>query len=178
MGYILVKIAPDNATQTMALLKKTYREASPKAQFLGSFLDENTNNQYRKEERISKIFMSAATLAILLSCLGLFAISLMTVQQRTKEIGIRKVLGATVGSVVVLLSKDFLKLVVISVVLASPVAYYFMDKWLADFAYRSDISWWIFGLTIALCAAIALLTVGYQAIRAALMNPVESLKTE
>jgi putative ABC transport system permease protein len=178
MGYILVKIVPENATQTMALLEKTYQEASPKAQFLGSFLDENTNNQYRKEERISKIFMSAATLAILLSCLGLFAISLMMVQQRTKEIGVRKVLGATVGSVVVLLSRDFLKLVVISVVIASPVAYYFMDKWLADFAYRTNISWWIFGLTVALCAAIALLTVGYHAIRAALMNPVESLKTE
>ncbi len=178
IGYILVKIAPNNAVQTMALLEKTYREASPKAQFLGSFLDENTNNQYRKEERISKIFVSAAILAILLSCLGLFAISLMMVQQRFKEIGVRKVLGASVGSVVLLLSKDFLKLVVVAVLLASPVAYYFMDLWLSDFAYRTDIRWWIFVATAVLSLSIALLTVGYQAIRAALMNPVESLKSE
>jgi putative ABC transport system permease protein len=178
IGYIFIKTAPNNTVQTMALLEKTYKEASPKAQFLGSFLDENTNNQYRKEERISTIFVSAATLAILLSCLGLFAISLMMVQQRTKEIGVRKVLGASVLSIATLLSKDFLKLVAISVAIASPLAYYFMDKWLADFAYRTNVSWWIFVITVVLCASIALLTVGYQAIKAALMNPVESLKTE
>ena len=178
INYIFVKIAPNNSVQTMALLEKTYKKISPKSEFLGSFLDENTNNQYRKEERISKIFVSAASLAILLSCLGLFAISLMMVQQRVKEIGVRKVLGASVGSVVLLLSKDFLKLVLISVIIASPVAYYFMDLWLADFAYRTSISWWVFAATAILSVSIALLTVGYQAIRASLMNPVESLRSE
>ncbi len=178
INYIFVKIAPNNSVQTMALLEKTYKKISPKSEFLGSFLDENTNNQYRKEERISKIFVSAASLAILLSCLGLFAISLMMVQQRVKEIGVRKVLGASVGSVVRLLSKDFLKLVLMSVIIASPVAYYFMDLWLADFAYRTSISWWVFAATAILSVSIALLTVGYQAIRAALMNPVESLRSE
>ncbi|TAF31758.1 MAG: ABC transporter permease [Cytophagales bacterium] len=176
--YIFVKVAPTNTVETMALLEKTVKEISPKSQFLGSFLDENTNNLYRREERIAKIFMSAATLAILLSCLGLFAISLMMMQQRTKEIGIRKVLGATVGSVVLLLSKDFLKLVFVALVIASPVAWYLMDKWLADFAYRTEISWLVFAAAGALAVCIALLTVGFQAIKAALMNPVQSLKTE
>ena len=176
--YIFVKIAPENSVETMALLEKTYQGISPNSAFLGSFLDENTDNQYRREERIAKIFVSAATLAILLSCLGLFAISLLLVQQRVKEIGIRKVLGASVVSVMTLLSKDFLKLVLVAVVIASPVAYYLMNKWLADFAYRTEISWLIFAATGALLATIAFLTVGYQAIRAALMNPVESLKTE
>ena len=178
INYIFVKIASDSPVETMALLSKTYKEIAPSSEFKGSFLDENTNNLYKKEERISKIFVSAAGLAILLSCLGLFAIALITITQRTKEIGIRKVLGASVSQIVGLLSKDFLILVFISILIASPIAYYFMQKWLQDFAFRIEISWWIFALAGAVALLIALLTVSYQAIRAALANPVKSLRTE
>jgi putative ABC transport system permease protein len=110
--------------------------------------------------------------------LGLFGLVSFTIVQRTKEIGIRKVLGASVTSITTLLSKDFLKLVLIALIIASPIAYYFMNRWLQDFAYKIEISWWIFALTGVLTILIASLTVGYQAINAALMNPVKSLKTE
>ncbi|MFN8346354.1 MAG: ABC transporter permease [Spirosomataceae bacterium] len=178
INYIFVKIAPDHLDETIALLKKTYNEIAPKSEFQGSFLDENVNNQYKKEERLSKMFFSAATLAIILSCLGLFAIAIMVISQRTKEIGVRKVLGASVVSITTLLSVDFLKMVGVAIVIASPVAWWLMDKWLADFAYRTDIQWWIFIATAFLAVAIAFLTVSFQAIRAALTNPTTSLRSE
>lgn len=178
-SYVFVKIAPNAAPkETMDMLAKVYKEIAPKSEFQGSFLDENTNNQYRKEERFSQIIMSAAVLAIVLSCMGLFAIAIMMIARRTKEIGIRKVLGASIPSLVVLLSKEFLILVGIAILIASPIAYYAMDKWLADFVYRIDIGWQIFALAGCVAVIIALLTVSYQAIRAALMNPVKSLKSE
>lgn len=178
-NYVFVKIAPNAAPkETMDMLAKAYKEIAPKSEFQGSFLDENTNNQYRKEERFSQIIMSAAVLAIVLSCMGLFAIAIMMIARRTKEIGIRKVLGASIPSLVILLSKEFLILVGIAIVIASPIAYYAMDKWLADFVYRIDIGWQIFALAGCVAVIIALLTVSYQAIRAALMNPVKSLKSE
>ena len=178
-SYVFVKIAPTAAPkETMDLLAKTYKEIAPKSEFQGSFLDENTNNQYRKEERFSQIIMSAAVLAIVLSCMGLFAIAIMMIARRTKEIGIRKVLGASIPSLVVLLSKEFLILVAIAIIIASPIAYYAMDKWLADFVYRIDIGWQIFAMAGCVAVVIALLTVSYQAIRAALMNPVKSLRAE
>uniref|UniRef100_UPI003BA80732 ABC transporter permease n=1 Tax=Emticicia sp. TaxID=1930953 RepID=UPI003BA80732 len=178
-NYVFVKIAPNAAPkETMDLLAKVYKEIAPKSEFQGSFLDENTNNQYRKEERFSQIIMSAAVLAIVLSCMGLFAIAIMMISRRTKEIGIRKVLGASIPSLVMLLSKEFLILVAIAIVIASPIAYYAMDKWLTDFEYRIDIGWQIFALAGCVAVIIALLTVSYQAIKAALMNPVKSLKSE
>ena len=178
INYIFVKIAPDHVDETIALLKKTYNEVAPKSEFQGSFLDENTNNQYKKEERLSQIFFSAATLAIILSCLGLFAIAIMVISQRTKEIGVRKVLGASVVSITTLLSVDFLKMVGVAIIIDSPVAWWLMDQWLADFAYRTEIQWWIFIATALLSVAIAFLTVSFQAIRAALTNPTKSLRSE
>lgn len=178
-NYVFVKIAPNAAPkETMDMLAKVYKEIAPKSEFQGSFLDENTNNQYRKEERFSQIIMSAAVLAIVLSCMGLFAIAIMMITRRTKEIGIRKVLGASIPSLVVLLSKEFLILVGIAILIASPIAYYAMDKWLADFVYRIDVGWQIFAMAGCVAVIIALLTVSYQAIRAALMNPVKSLRAE
>ena len=122
--------------------------------------------------------MIFAAISIFISCLGLFALATYTAEQRAKEIGIRKVLGASVGSVVTLLSKDFIKLVVIAILIASPIAWYAMSQWLTEFAYRIAIPWWIFAVTAFLAISIAFLTVSFQSIKAALMNPVKSLKSE
>lgn len=178
IAYIFVKITPNAPKETMDLLESTYKEIVPKSEFQGSFLDENTNNQYKREERFSQIVMSAAILAILLSCMGLFAIALMVMAQRTKEIGIRKVLGASIPSLVFLLSKEFLILVAIAFIIASPIAYYAMNKWLADFVYHIEIDASAFIMAGGLAVFIALFTISFQSIRAALMNPVKSLKSE
>ena len=122
--------------------------------------------------------MVFAGLAILIACLGLFGLATFAAHQRTKEIGVRKVLGASVSGITGLLARDFLQLVVVAIVVASPVAYWLMRRWLADFAYRVEIQWWIFALAGLLAIAVAFLTVSYQSIRAALMNPVESLRSE
>ena len=119
-----------------------------------------------------------AAFAILISCLGLFGLATFTAEQRQKEIGVRKVLGASVASIVALLSQDFLKLVLVAIVIASPIAWYAMNRWLQDFAYKINIEWWVFGLAGLLAAGIALLTVSFQSIKAALMNPVNSLRSE
>jgi len=142
------------------------------------FIDEEFDQQYRTERRIGSILGAFAGFAIFIACLGLFGLAAFTAEQRTKEIGIRKVLGASVGSVVSLLSRDFLKLVIVSLVIAFPVAYWAMKQWLADFAYRIDIQWWMFAVTGLVAIAIAFLTVSFQSIRAALANPVKSLRSE
>ena len=176
--YILIRVNPQNLTGAMETIKATWRTIAPKQEFIGSFLDENTERWYKKEQRLATIFSSAAGVAILLSCMGLFAIALISIQQRTKEIGVRKVLGASVGSIVTLLSKDFLKLVLVAIVIASPLAWYAMHQWLQDFAYKIDIEWWVFALSGLIAVGIALLTVSFQSVKAALMNPVKSLRSE
>ncbi|MBC8153538.1 MAG: FtsX-like permease family protein, partial [Bacteroidetes bacterium] len=125
-----------------------------------------------------QIVLYFSGIAILISCLGLFGLAAFTAEQRTKEIGVRKVLGASVSSIVALLSKDFLKLVLIAIVVASPIAWFAMNRWLQDFAYKIDIEWWVFALAGLLAVGIALLTVSFQSVKAALMNPVKSLKSE
>jgi putative ABC transport system permease protein len=133
---------------------------------------------YKSEQRVSTIAGIFALLSILISCLGLFGLAAYTTERRTKEIGIRKVLGASVAGITGLLAKDFLKLVLISIVIASPVAWYFMQKWLSNFVYRINMQWWMFVLAGIAAIAIAFLTVSYQSIKAALMNPVRSLRKE
>lgn len=184
-GNINVKIKSSNkSSQEVALvlakMKKAYNEVYPNANqtFEPNFFDETIAKFYEKERKMSQLLNTATAIAILISCLGLFGLAAFATAQRTKEIGIRKVLGATVNQIVGLLSKDFLKLVLIAIIIASPIAYYFMDKWLQDFAYRITISWWIFALAGFTAVAIALLTVSYQAIKAAMANPVKSLRTE
>ena len=178
ISYALVRVAPHNLAAAMARVKAAWKEIAPKQEFIGTFLNENTDRWYKREQRLSSIFSTAAGIAILLSCMGLFAVALLTIEQRTKEIGVRKVLGASVVSIVTLLSKDFLKLVLIAIVIASPIAWYAMTKWLSDFAYRIDIEWWVFAVAGLLAVGIALLTVSFQSVRAALMNPVKSLRSE
>jgi putative ABC transport system permease protein len=141
-------------------------------------MDDSFNEMYRSEQRVGKIAMIFSILAILIACLGLFGLATFIAEQRTKEIGIRKVLGASVNGIVQLLSKDFLKLVLISFVIATPVAWWFMHKWLQDFAYRINIGWWIFVAAGVIALFIALMTVSFQAIKAAVANPVKSLRTE
>jgi putative ABC transport system permease protein len=176
--YILIRVNPQNLTGAMETIKAAWKAVAPKQEFIGSFLDENTERWYKKEQRLATIFSSAAGVAILLSCMGLFAIALISIQQRTKEIGVRKVLGASVGNIVTLLSRDFLRLVLVAIVIASPIAWYLMNQWLQDFAYKIDIEWWVFALSGLIAVGIALLTVSFQSIKAALMDPVKSLRSE
>ena len=178
INYILVKVKPTGLAESMDLLKKIWKEVSPGGEFLASFLDENVARQYRKEEKLSKIFVSGAIIAITLCCMGLLAMIILIVSQKIKEIGIRKVLGASAGSIVSMLAKDFVVLIVIALLIAFPLAWYSMHRWLQDFAYRTNISWWIFPAAAFLAMSIALLSISLQAIKAALQNPVKSLRTE
>jgi putative ABC transport system permease protein len=178
LNYLSLKIEESQIPNTLTSMQNIWKGIYPEQPFNYWFLNENFANQYRTENQFSKAFGLFSGLAILISCLGLFGLVAYNVQRRRKEIGIRKVLGASVMSITTLLSKDFLKLVLIAIVIASPISYYFMDKWLADFAYKINIEWWIFALAGALAILIAFLTVGYQSVKAALINPVKSLKTE
>ncbi len=143
-----------------------------------SFLDDDFQRQYAKIEKFQNLFGVAAALSIVIACMGLFGLAIYTAQKRIKEIGIRKVLGASVTSIVTLLSNDFLKLILIAVVIASPLAWWAMSKWLQDFAYRINIEWWMFAIAGLLALLIALSTVIFQAVKAAIANPVKSLRTE
>ena len=168
-------------TDDMPALLKTIEQrwkAQTDMPFAYSFLNERFNTMYVSEQRVGQLFSIFAGLAVLIACLGLFGLAAFTTRQRTKEIGVRKVLGASVSSIVALLSKDFLKLVLIAIVIASPIAWWAMNRWLQDFAYRTEIEWWVFALAGLLAVGIALLTVSFQSIRAALMNPVKSLRSE
>ncbi len=164
--------------ETMAFVEKTWKEMFPDAVFQLEFLDNYLLQNYVIEILFQNAFQLFAIIAIFISCLGLFGLATFTITQRTKEIGIRKVLGASTSGIVALLSKDFLKLVLIAFVIATPIAWYAMNQWLQDFAYKIDIPWWIFVLAGLLAIAIALFTVSFQAVKAALANPVKSLRSE
>lgn len=176
---ILLKIKPENIQETIAFLEKKWRELPTYLIFRYQFLDENIQRyRYGEERKISKIFTSSSILAIVLACLGLFGLALFTAEQRIKEIGIRKVLGASVENIVLLLSKDFSKLVLVANIIAWPVGYYVAHRWIQRFVYRIDISWWVFVLAAFLVFVITLLTIGYQAIRAATTDPSVTLRYE
>ena len=177
-GFLAIRTTMGQTQASIKALKTINSELNPSFPLSYSFLDEDLENMYDSEQQMGTIFNMLALLAIFISCLGIYGLSAFMAEQRIKEIGIRKVLGASVQSITTLLSKDFLKLVVISIVLAVPVSWYFMNKWLEDFAYRISISWWTYALAGILALAIALLTVSYQAIKAALKNPIKSLRTE
>ncbi len=177
-SYYSVKISTDHLQQSIAGIEKTWNHYFPEDPFNYFFLDESFNEQYKADTRFGAVFGLFATLAILIACFGLLGLSAYNVLQRTKEIGIRKVLGATARSVVFLLSREFLYLVLLSLVIAIPVTWLVMHNWLQDFAYRISIEWWVFLLGGTLALLIALVTVGLQALRAAAANPVKSLRTE
>lgn len=177
-GNILIRTQPGKTKEALTGLENLYKNLNPEYPFTFSFLDQQYQKQYRSEQIIETITSLFSGLAIFIASLGLFGLAAITADQRTKEIGIRKVLGASVASIVTLLSSNFLKLVVISIVIASPLAWFVMHKWLQEFAYKVDIGWSIFGYTALLALGIALVTVSYQSITAALLNPIKSLKSE
>jgi len=175
---MFVRVTGSNTASTIAGLEKLWKDRIPYRPFEYKFLDDEYDALYRTEQRTAGVFTTFSVIAILLACMGLFAVAAYSVMQRTKEIGIRKVLGANIPSIILLISKDFLLLVIIATVIASPIAWYTSGKWLQDFAYRINIQWWIFIAAGAASLIIAGLTVSVQALKAALMNPVKSLKSE
>jgi putative ABC transport system permease protein len=176
--YLYVKLAPGNFSEALALLQNNWREIAPSQPFDYYFLDADFDQRYRAEERWAHIVAYAMLFAIAIACIGLFGLSALTVAKRTKEIGIRKVLGASIFSVVRLLTKEFVLLIALANLLAWPVAYFAMQQWLQDFAYRINVSLWPFILSGIFALGAALLTVSFQAVKAALANPVEALRYE
>ncbi|MBK9489053.1 MAG: ABC transporter permease [Haliscomenobacter sp.] len=178
LTYNLVKLNTKDLSQSMRQLKETFDKILPNSAFDFLFLDEHLNSLYRREQRTASVVMVFSCLSILIACLGLFGLAAFTAEQRTKEIGVRKVLGASVGNIVSLLSRDFLGLVMIALVFASPVAWYFMSNWLKEFTYRIHIEWWVFVGSGFIAMLIAFVTVSMQSVRAAMVNPVKSLRSE
>jgi putative ABC transport system permease protein len=178
-GCVFAKINPHtNIPSVIQQFKAIYEKFDNEKPFEYYFMDDAFDAMYKAENRLSKIFTAFTSFTLLIACLGLFGLATFMAVQRTKEIGIRKVLGASVGQVTSLLSKDFLKLVLIAFVIASPIAWWAIDKWLQNFAYRTPINWWVFALSGLAVLVVALLTVSFQAIKAAVANPVKSLRTE
>ena len=177
-GLASFKIKPDNVSALIKGIENKWKSFAAGMPFSYRFLDDSFSRMYSAEQRVGKIALIFSILAILIACLGLFGLATFIAEQRTKEIGIRKVLGATVNGIVQLLSKDFIKLVFIAFVIAAPLALWAMNTWLQDFVYRVNISWWIFLLAIGIALFIALATISFQAIKAAIANPVKNLRTE
>jgi len=173
-----VRIKPGNPAPVLSAMQKAWSAVIADLPFKYSFLDESLDNFYKAEEKWSSIIGWAGGISVFLACLGLFGLAALAAVNRTKEIGIRKVLGASLPGIVKLLSKDFLKLVIVALIIAAPIAWYFMNKWLQDFAYRISIGWWIFITAGLLAIIIAFITIGFQAVKAGIANPVKSLRTE
>jgi putative ABC transport system permease protein len=176
--YLSMKVKSGNMKRAISNIEQKWAEVAPQRPFLYTFLDESFNTQYEADIKFKKLFTLFSFLAILIACLGLLGLATYSAVQRNKEIGVRKVLGAEVSSIVKLLSIDFIKLVLIAIVVATPFSWYVMDKWLHVYAYQIDISWWVFALAGGIALTIALVTVSFNAIKAARANPVDSLRTE
>jgi len=178
LGAILVKTSGNNPEQLINYIQGIWHEYNPELPFEYSFLDQTYNNLYRKEVRIGKILNYFSILAVIISCLGLFGLATFMAERRTKEIGIRKVNGADLNSIIAILFKEFSLWVLISFLIAAPIAWFTMHKVFQQYAYRTDISWWIFAVTLLITLLIAWLVVSYNSVKAALANPVESLRNE
>ncbi|HEY4656160.1 MAG TPA: FtsX-like permease family protein, partial [Cyclobacteriaceae bacterium] len=178
-SIISIKLNPDmNTHEALKKVQSVFNAYDPAMPFDYKFADDEYARKFNNEVRVGKLSSVFAGLAILISCLGLFGLASFVAEQRTKEIGIRKVVGASVFSLWKMLSKDFVVLVIIACVVAIPSAYYLMHQWLTSYEYRTEISWWVLGITGTGALAITLVTVSYQAIKAAMMNPVKSLRSE
>ncbi|ACT92369.1 ABC transporter permease [Dyadobacter fermentans] len=177
-GWMMVKTRSKDVSPLLAAMKSNWNSFQYDMPFSYTFLDERFNETYKAEQKTGQILATFAGLTIFVACLGLFGLATFTAEQRTKEIGVRKVLGASVAGIIALLSRDFLKLVIIALLIATPAAWWLMDRWLQEFAYKVDVSWWIFALAGVLAVVVALCTISYQSVKAALMNPVQSLRSE
>jgi len=178
VSYVAVRIKPGDYSKAIAGIQSKWKEFMPDNPFEYTFLDAQYDSLYKTDRTIGKVFSVFTFLSLAVACLGLLGLAMYTAERRTKEIGIRKVLGASVENVVAMLSKDFLKLVIIASIIAFPIAWYAMNKWLQDFAYPTAVNWWVLGLAAGITLIIALATVSFQSIKAALMNPVKSLRSE
>jgi putative ABC transport system permease protein len=176
--YISVRLSAGADAAALAKIEDSWKELAPARDFNYFFVDKNLNRLYQTQDRLSKVTAAFTILAIFISCMGLFGLSALSVSQRTKEIGIRKVLGASFNNISYLLFKDYIRLLIVAFVLATPVAYFLMQEWLQNFAYRVDISWWIFIAGGMVTFMVAVITMGWQAMRAASTNPVDSLRYE
>jgi putative ABC transport system permease protein len=177
-NYLLAHVKTGDLGNSLAYMEKIWKGLNPNEPFEYSFLDLDFQKNYEAESRQAGLIQSFTVIAIIISCLGLFGLATFSAEQRTKEIGIRKVMGASVASIVALLSKDFLKLVVIAIVIACPLAWYFMSQWLQNFAYRTPLTAVVFLMTALIAVFIAFFTISFQAIKAALTNPVTNLRNE
>ena len=177
-GLMAVKLSPGNFSQTISNIEGIWKSLAPGQPFNYRFMDDSFNTVYDAEQRLGRIFMVFSILSILIACLGLFGLATFNAQKRTKEIGVRKVLGATVGQVSLRLTTDFLKMVILAVTISLPLGWYIMSKWLQDFSYRIEVQWWMLLLAALIAITIAVLTVSYQSIKAAIVNPIKSLRTE
>jgi hypothetical protein len=177
-GFVIVRTTPANTEAAIKTLAGISRQLNPAYPFYYNFLDNDLANLYKGEQRLGSLFKIFAALAIFISCLGLYGLSAFMAEQRTKEIGVRKVLGASVFNIVYLLSGKFTRLIMIAMAIAIPLSWYVVNNWLKNFAYRVDISWIIFLVASATALVVALLTVSYESVKAAVANPVKSLRTE
>ncbi len=178
IGYVFIKLRSNNPVQVMDMVKNIYKDLEPGREFRGTFMDENTDRWYNKEKSLSGLLGVSSLIAVVLSCLGLFALALLMIGQRVKEIGVRKVLGASAMNINLLLTKEFLRLVLVSIVIATPLAWWLMSQWLQNFPYRMTISWTLFLIVGLTAVLVAVLTVGFHTLKAAMANPVKSLRTE
>lgn len=178
INFVYIRIAPDDASQVLSYIETVYKRLEPGGTFQYGFLEDRYKRVYQAELRLATLSRYATALAIFIACLGLFGLASFMAEQRTKEIGIRKVLGASVTSIIRMMTKEFVILVLVSTLIASPVAYYAMIKWLEHFAYRTSLGWWIFAAGGLVALLITLITVSFQAVKAALTNPVETLRYE
>jgi putative ABC transport system permease protein len=175
---VYIKTTGKDAPKAIHAAETQFKQYNGQYPFSYAFLDDIFNDLYQGEQREGTLFTYFAVIAIFISCLGLLGLAAYTAQVRTREIGVRKVLGASVSSIVQLLAKDFIKLVLIAIIIAAPIAWYFMYKWLQDFAYKINISWSVFAIAGTMAILIAFMTISFQAIKAAVANPVKSLRSE
>ncbi len=178
LSYAWIKVNTGNPLATMNIIKNVYATVEPGVEFKGSYVNENIDRLYKDEQMMANLFSVAAVIAIILSCMGLFGIASIIIRQRVKEIGVRKVLGASVNSIITLVSKEFLKPVIVAFLIAVPIGWWLMSAWLQNYAYRVKVEWWVFAIAGATAILITMITVSIQSIKAAIANPVESLRTE